>query len=82
MGQSDFLVPTYPHCRDAVSLWHIAAAVESLRSKLTSAAKSNLRRVSLATGAEPPNYPPLEFILNACIESSVEVIEKRSTTLY
>ena len=66
-------------CPFGISPPPIEDAVESLRSKLTSAAKSNLR-VSLATSAEPPNYPPLGFILNACIESCVEVIEKRSIT--
>ena len=58
----------------------IEDAVKSLKSKLTSAAKSDVSRVSLVAGGEKRNYPPLRFIMNACIDSCVEVIEQRITT--
>src|SRR3984885_995541 len=67
-------------CPSGLSLPPIEDAVKSLKSTLTSAAKSDFSRVSLAAGAEPPNYHPLAFILNACIDSCVEVIEQRATT--
>ena len=67
-------------CPFGVSLPPIEDAVESLTSTLADTAKSDFSRVSLAAGAEPPNYPPLAFILNACIDSCVEVIEKCAAT--
>ena len=67
-------------CPFGISPPPIGGAVGSLESKLTSAAKADLSSVSLAAGAEQPNDPPLELILNACIESCVEVIDKHSTT--
>jgi hypothetical protein len=52
----------------------IEEAVKSLTSKL----KSNVS-VSLTSGSERANYDYLTFILNECIDSCVEVIEKHIT---
>jgi len=67
-------------CPFGLSAPPIEDAVKSLTSTLTSLAKSDFSRVSLAAGAEARNYLPLANIMNACIDSCVEVIEKCATT--